>query len=235
MTTMPTPTMLNQKALGRAIRAAREDAGLTLDALAARMNAIEDHGWTKGDLQGRESGRIRAKAPDLRLIAQALGKTISQIEDYADVVSGDSENVGRIPLINFAPAGPAADYCEWGSTSHDAPEYIDPAGLSGADLFAVRIRGDSMQPKFYDYDVVVFRWLNPHVDGGHTPIRDGAIVFVRYSPERDSLCTVGRWWLMRDGSIQIRKDNPRHGTIVLRREDIEQVGRFVQHRTERED
>lgn len=214
----------------------------------------DEKGWTQGDLAARtgiarttisrHEGNLggRPKADDRLKYAKAFGLTLDEFDallDSGQTLSAPqdaaSRPAGKIPIINSAPAGQTVDYTEYGIDSRDGYEYIDSFGLAGDGLFAVRVVGQSMEPRVHEGDVLVFRWLNQHAIGGHPPIQDGAVVFVRFaSSAHDGGCNVARWYTRAAGRrVQFKKDNPKWPAEEYDREDIEQIGVLQELRTRR--
>jgi len=76
-----------------------------------------------------------------------LGKT-------NDPKSGSGNNIIRIPVLGSIPAGVPIEAIE------DVLDYEEvPAnwGRGGREYFALKIKGDSMEPKYQDKDVVIFQ------------------------------------------------------------------------------
>lgn len=65
-----------------------------------------------------------------------------------------SERVALIPVLGRVPAGPSAG-TEVETTGH-VPTVMDRGDASG--LFALKIKGDSMESTLWDGDTVVVRW-----------------------------------------------------------------------------
>jgi len=90
----------------------------------------------------------------------------------------DSSNEGqvagrapRLPLMGEIPAGPLTIYD--GVVTPE--EYVDANGFDPARHFALRVRGNSMEPEFKDRDVIICRKVEdatmPVRDEGPTPLR----------------------------------------------------------------
>lgn len=126
------------------IRNRRIQLGLTLEEVARRV------GVTKATVQRWESGLIEnMKRDKIALLSNALNTTpafLLGIENQKDMKN-------RIPILGFIPAGTPIEAIE------DILDYeeIDPSLLNGGkEYFALKIKGDSMSPKYLDEDVVIF-------------------------------------------------------------------------------
>ena len=194
---------------------------MTVRDLAARVNlsfsrvsAIE------------RSGSLHPSKIDA--FARALGLSPEQLEHETARIAGPTK-VG-IPLINVTPAGNVLDYTEWGSTSFDAPSYIDrDRDTMGDRLFALRIVGNSMASTIEEGDVCVFRSIDPEHD---EPPAAGSIVYIHLGPDakhQGGCC--GRFYPLGDGKYRIRKDNPAHAAFDVESAHVDQLAVCVQRRT----
>lgn len=222
--------------IGRVILQLLDRHGMTRKAVA-QAAGIDPSNLTK-----IIAGTLGTKGPTRARIAQAFNLRLEEFDAMwsgtvaprdPDEHAADERPAGRIPVINSAPAGEVVNYEEWGVDSRDGFRYIDRGSLVGGNLFAVEVVGESMETALFAGDEVVLRWMDPHQDGGHEPLHDGTVVFVRFSDDAPRAgCTLARWYFNRD-RITLRKDNPRFPPETYSREAISQVGKFVQRRTGR--
>ena len=61
-----------------------------------------------------------------------------------------------VPVINKVSAGYPVDYGDMGYPPGGADDYVRCPDLHDANAFAVRVIGDSMEPKYKEGDIVVF-------------------------------------------------------------------------------
>ena len=177
---------------------------MTKDGLTPRQQQIldllrnftADHGYPP---TVRELGRLAGvSSPDtvqyhldkLRekgLLEEAKGRSRS-----AQIAA--DERVALIPVLGKVPAGPAAGaYAE--AMGH-VPAVIEKGDASG--LFALKVKGDSMESTLWNGDTVVVRWQET--------ASSGDIVVVRYD---EGEATVKRLKLKPAGLVLI-PDNPRY-------------------------
>lgn len=104
------------------------------------------------------------------------------------------ERVAMIPLLGRVPAGPAAG--AYAETEGHVPTVVDRGDAS--QLFALKIKGDSMESTLHDGDTVVVKWQET--------ASSGDIVVVRFE-EGDA--TVKRLKVKPSGLVLI-PDNPRY-------------------------
>jgi SOS-response transcriptional repressor LexA len=128
------------------------------------------------------------------------------------------ESTGRIPVINLAPAGAARDFEEPYPNSGVGYAYIDPPpGITGSNLFAFVIFGDSMEP---DYPNGHFAICQPTAAD---QIPEGSPVFVRFSAIRDHTCTFKSCYQSGPLRVELRPLNPRWPTQIIPKEEIDRM------------
>jgi transcriptional regulator with XRE-family HTH domain len=228
---VPTKTL----AVGRAIRALREDRGWTLRDLA------EKAGISYTLLGKKERGELNVKPPERRKFAELFGLTLEEFEATWRASRVDQvrpEGWAKIPVINAAPAGLVEDYEEWGTDSGQGYASIDRGDVEDELAFAAIIVGDSMTPTLHEGDTVIFAPLVSARDRAR--LADGKVVFVRFSQEPAAPrrgCTVGRffWSDRTTGAFRLAKDNPRYPEIraVLVPDQIARISIAVELRSKR--
>jgi len=118
-----------------------------------------------------------------------------------------------IPLINRVAAGYPREFTDLDYPASIADEYVAcPAPeVNDPDAFAARVVGDSMEPDYFEGDVVVFSPAGPAVSG--------CDCFVRL--ERDAQTTFKRVYVEDDGAkIRLQPLNNAYPPVVLLREDV---------------
>lgn len=111
-----------------------------------------------------------------------------------------------------------------GSTTTVPTDWIERRGYHRDNLIAIRVRGESMEPTFYEDDLVVINTADK------SPV-DGAVFAINYEGEpvvkrvsRDA----GQWWLTSDNADQRKyhRKSCRGETCII-------IGRVVRKETER--
>ena len=172
--------------------------------------------------------------PDLRKIAEFLGVSTRVIEtrrfddkrldsptqrraalaEYAAAQSDDWFEVPRLSLD--ASAGPGAFSAE--EISFDSfrfsRRWLREMGLEGADLTAIRVEGDSMEPLLRSGDEI-FVDRNKRGGEGVFVVRIGDALHVKQVQSRGP------------GDIALISANDAYAPIELAREEIEVIGRVV--------
>ncbi|MCQ2479295.1 MAG: XRE family transcriptional regulator [Clostridia bacterium] len=140
------------------IKALRTEKNLTQAALAqlcgVHQTAVSQ--W--------EKGRTMPDTESLKILSTVLGASIDSILGGRETPS----NGVRIPVLGYVRAGIPVEAIE------EIVDYeeISPALAKTGDFFALYIKGNSMEPKMYEGDVVIIR-KQPDIDSG-----DVAVVLV---------------------------------------------------------
>lgn len=150
--------------IGNNIRKARELKGLTQDELAKRMGYK-----SRSTIARIENGDNDVSQSKLKKFAEILDVSIDfLLDDGKDKASASRPKGVRIPVLGNVAAGipitAITDVEDW----EEIPEKLASSGT----YFALRIKGQSMEPRIKDGDVVIVRQQSD-VDTG-----DVAIVLV---------------------------------------------------------
>jgi phage repressor protein C with HTH and peptisase S24 domain/DNA-binding XRE family transcriptional regulator len=97
--------------------------------------------------------------------------------DGAAEAAGSPQPVRRrIAIINRVAAGYPAEFTDLGYPAGVADDYLSaPPELDDPQAFAVRVVGDSMEPRYREGDIVLF--------SPRAAVRSGDDCFVRFAPE----------------------------------------------------
>jgi repressor LexA len=128
-----------------------------------------------------------------------------------------------IPVINKVAAGYPQEFTDLGYPVGVADEYVTvPAELSDPNAFAVRVVGDSMQPKYHEGDIVIF---SPAVG-----VQSGDDCFVRFAMSggpSDGESTFKRVFFDAEESIRLQPINERYAPIAVKPNQIEGIFRAI--------
>lgn len=111
-----------------------------------------------------------------------------------------------------------------GSSTTVPTDWIERNGYSRDKLIAITVRGESMEPTFYEGDLVV-------INTGDTQPVAGAVYAVNYEGEpsiKRLARDVGRWWLVSDNA-----DQRRYYRQSFQSDTSQIIGRVVRKETER--
>lgn len=195
------------------IKALRNKKGIKQIELAAAVNV------SQAALSGYETGKYEADLETYKRIASYFGVSLGYLlgEDSPD---DKREDYIRIPVLGRVAAGIPIDAIEeiidWEDISADM-------AAGGAEYFGLQIKGDSMEPKISDGDIVIVR-KQPDVDSGEI-----AVVLVNGDD-----ATVKRVKKSAAG-ITLIANNPAYDPMFYSNEDIEKLpvailGRVVELR-----
>ncbi len=110
-----------------------------------------------------------------------------------------TERVAMIPILGFVPAGPA--HAASAEAEGHVPVAIEREPVES--LFALKVKGDSMEPTLMDRDTVVVRWQEV--------AKNGEIIVARFEEEE---ATVKRFKLRPNGALLV-PDNTKYPPFPL--------------------
>ncbi len=153
------------------IKKYRQKYGLKQIDLCKRL------GISQGALSGWENGKYEPDISSLKMLAELFETTVDDILGNETATSSQTmprEKGIRIPVIGCSAAGvPLETIMEYIDDSDpDTWEEISESMAASGQYVAVRIKGDSMEPRIFDGDVVIVRLQNDADTG------DTAIVFI---------------------------------------------------------
>lgn len=236
------------------VKQARTEAGMSGAALGAKLalELGTERGHTKANISHWETQKHSPSLQQLMAIAKVTGKGLPQSiitamqpgvatlpdEELQKLVPGamrvravdeDDPSLTRIPKVKLRlSAGISGFEIEPerydGSTTTVPTEWMERNGYSRDKLIAIRVRGESMEPTFYEDDLVV-------INTADTRLMDGAVFAVNYEGEpvvkrltRDA----GQWWLTSDNADQrkFHRKSCQGGACII-------IGRVVRKESER--
>lgn len=146
------------KTLGEYIKAKRDEMGLSAKELAKGAGISDVH------VIYIEKGKRRPTFDVVMRILRALNADVQEFLQETGYLPANIELAGfkklrPVPVISYVMAG------RWHEVSDafqpgDAEEWTE-SDASGEHVFALRVRGDSMEPEFREGDIVI---VNPHVE-----------------------------------------------------------------------
>ena len=181
------------------IKKLRNDRGLTLEQMGKMV------GVSKQTIQRYESGQITTIPYD-KIVALAVALQVSPSALMGwEAPKSKSEGAVRIPVYGDVAAGipleMITDIVDW--------EEIPAAMMNGdSEFFALRIHGDSMEPRIKDGDVVIVRKQND--------AETGDIVIAAVNGDS---ATCKRLRKLRDG-IELIPSNPSYEPFYFSNQEI---------------
>ena len=194
--------MISNEEIGNRIKEIRIKKNISLDDVASYV------GVAKSTIQRYENGKInKIKIPVINSIADALKVNPSWLVGKSE--SPDikiSPQPVRIPVLGRIAAGipisAVQEIIDW--------EEIPSQMASTGDYFALQIRGDSMEPKISNGDVVICRQQSDADDG------DLVIALVNGN---DAVCK--RLKKYQNGMISLLSTNPAYEPLIFTGSEID--------------
>ena len=164
--------------------------------------------YEAADAQNRRFKQIIRNIVQNKSDTQQLEQILAD-EHLADVEvlnDGVSITAGQlVPVINRVSAGYPVDFDDLGYPAGIADEYIRCLDLHDPNAFAVRVVGDSMEPKFLAGDVVIF---SPAID-----VTNGDDCFVRFAMPHES--TFKRVFFEEQGQVRLQPRNDKYPPQII--------------------
>lgn len=214
--------------LGALIKSFRIKNNMTMQEFA------DSAGLSKGYVSMLEKGvhpqnnkKIVPSISTVQKVAQVLGLSVNQLVEVIDGnqlinISSDksASPIGvRIPVLGEVVAGVPIDaveeYLDW--------EEITPELAETGEFFALKIKGDSMEPRIVAGDVVIVR-MQPTAETG-----DVVIAMVNGD---DACC---KRFIKHDEGITLQSFNPSYTPMFFTKKEIESlpvtiVGKVIENR-----
>lgn len=153
--------------IGEIIKQRRKELGLSAEDIAkkAGVSPATIYRYESGDIRNPRSSILRPIAEVLNLdLYDLVGWSQLIIDDRNDMWSQSSikaptasaapKPYRRIPVLGSIPAGVPIEAVEDIEDWEDLPESMFKGG---AEYFALKVKGDSMFPKYEDGDVLILR------------------------------------------------------------------------------
>ena len=173
---------------------------------------------------GYESAQAENKK--WRSLAQKLMDTSSN-ESLSDFLSQDQIDPEKgfsslasgslVPIINKVAAGYPADFNDLDYPVGIADDYIRCPDLHDPNAFAVRVVGDSMEPKFNEGDIVVF--------SPASQVNNGDDCFIRFTLPHET--TFKRIFFDQHNTIRLQPRNEKYSPLMIPAERINGIYRAV--------
>ena len=136
-----------------------------------------------------------------------------------DVDAGEGKlAAGRlVPVINKVGAGYPADFDDMSYTVRAADDYVRCPDLHDPEAFAVRVAGDSMEPKFREGDIVIF--------SPAAKVRSGDDCFIRFAIPHEAM--FNRVFFEAEGTVRVQPRNEKYSPIITEGNRIDGIYKAV--------
>lgn len=162
-----------------------------------------------------ENQRLRKLVQD---VASKKVKSTEVIELLESNQITKTPQPGRlIPVINRVAAGYPVDFDDLQYPAGFADDYVRCPDVDDVHAFAVRVIGDSMEPKFLQGDIVIF---SPGLE-----VRNGDDCFVRMSEPHET--TFKRIFFEGNDKIRLQPRNEKYAPMIVKGNRINGLYRAV--------
>ncbi len=110
-----------------------------------------------------------------------------------------------IPIINKVSAGYPTDFGDLDYPVGVADDYVRCPDIHDKNAFAVRVIGDSMEPKFSEGDIVIF---SPAAE-----VHNGDDCFIRFSMPHET--TFKRVFFEQENKVRLQPRNEKYSPIII--------------------
>lgn len=149
------------KKVGEYLKEKREGRDLSLREAATAAGLSHVH------VKDIEEGN---KAPSFDKVMTMLKAYHADVQEFLRETGYLPQNVEpatlpttrQVPLVSWVIAGKWEEVCD-SYQPGDAAEWIE-TDVKGANVFALTVKGDSMEPEFQDGDIII---VNPHIKPDH--------------------------------------------------------------------
>jgi len=149
------------------------------------------------DAANRRYRQLLKNIVEHKMNTSQVGQLMREHDVQAET-GGESLTAGQlVPVINKVSAGYPVDFDDLGYPVGIGEDYVRCPDLHDPNAFAVRVVGDSMEPKFSQGDIVVF---SPAAD-----VANGDDCFVRFQLPHES--TFKRVFFETDGKVRLQPRN----------------------------
>jgi SOS-response transcriptional repressor LexA len=185
-----------------------------------RMPADVRRDYEAIDAENRQYKQILKDIIGRKLKLNKLGELFNEYDIDVTADPSQKDKSGQlVPVINKVPAGYPAEFDDMGYPVGFADDYVRCPDIHDPNAFAVRVVGDSMQPKFNEGDIVVF---SPAAD-----VQTGDDCFVRLTVPHET--TFKRVFFEAGEKVRLQPRNDMLPPIIVNGKRINGLYRAVIH------
>jgi len=188
-------------------------------AYVERMPADIRQDYDAIDAENRHFKQILKDIVQHNLEPARLGELLAQCELDVDTKNHPNRSGQWVPVINKVAAGYPVEFDDLGYPVGFADDYVRCPDIHDPNAFAVRVVGDSMEPKFSEGNIVVF---SPGAD-----VQNGDDCFVRFRLPYET--TFKRVFFEADGAIRLQPRNTDYAPLMVDGERINGIYRAAIH------
>ena len=207
--------------LGDIIKQYRHEKNLSMDAFAERSGISKSYiSMLEKNENPRTKRPVKPTTKTLELVSSAMGITVSELFDKINerTTTKLSDRIDMIPVgstVSVRVVGTVrAGYGGLAFESDMGLESVSESSIAGYnidDFFYLRVKGDSMEPRLYENDLVLVR-AQSSVDSGSYAVvtiddEEGVVKIVQYD----------------DTSITLVSQNHNYPPRVFRGADVKRI------------
>ncbi len=172
------------------------------------------------DAENRKYKKILRDIIGRKLKPSKVGKILSEYDMNPQKDQTLRETPEKwVPVMNKVPAGYPAEFDDMGYPVGFADDYVRCPDIHDPNAFAVRVVGDSMEPKFTEGHIVVF---SPAAD-----VQNGDDCFVRLKSPHET--TFKRVFFEEGDKVRLQPRNDMYPPIIVRPRRLNGIYRAVIH------
>ena len=210
------------RALVAARDAVRQDQAARAAATPEGQAAPEGQG--EGAAAAAPADGAKPGGRDVSVDLDALHRSglLHQLAEWGDArVESRRGGVRAVPIINRVSAGYPQEFTDLGYPVGIADAYVSaPVELADPNAFAVRVVGDSMEPRYHEGDVVIF--------APSAGVQSGDDCFVRFAMTGgpiDGESTFKRVFFDAEDRVRLQPLNERYAPTVVKPSEIAAIFR----------
>ncbi|TFG47773.1 MAG: helix-turn-helix domain-containing protein [Candidatus Brocadiia bacterium] len=156
-----------------------------------------------------------AENKKLRLLVKNIGEQKNNPKNISSIIKRSKLRIDRntaaipagrlVPIINKVAAGYPADFEDLDYPAGIADDYVRCPDLHDPNAFAVRVVGDSMEPKFSEGDIVVF---SPAAE-----VHNGDDCFIRFTMPHET--TFKRVYFEPENKVRLQPRNENYSPLIV--------------------
>jgi len=194
------------------------ESGLLLHiAHMERMPSDIRHGYESAEAENQKWRQLIKNLVHSKTSISDVSELIADNELEYDHSVAEFSAGHVIPVINKVSAGYPTDFSDLDYPVGVADDYVRCPDVHDPNAFAVRVVGDSMEPKFKEGDVVIF---SPAVE-----VHNGDDCFIRFSNPHET--SFKRVFFEEDNKLRLQPRNEKYSPIIVDGRRVDGVYRAV--------
>jgi len=187
-------------------RVLKFDKGLLMHiAHMERMPSDIRHGYESAELENQKWRQIAKNLLGRKVAVSRLKRVLAANKLKVDPQQKPLSAGRLVPVINKVSAGYPTDFNDLDYPVGIADDYIRCPDMHDPNAFAVRVVGDSMEPKFREGDIVIF---SPAAE-----VHNGDDCFVRFADPHET--TFKRIFFEKGDKIRLQPRNEKYSPTTV--------------------